>query len=263
MIGTPKSPGIYKITIGDRFYYGSSVNLAYRERQHRGALVANRHENRYMQNAFNKHGTFAFDVVELIGDNSMLLESEQKYISDNFRHDLCMNICPTAGNCLGVKHSEETRRNMSKSRIGLMVGMFHPLFGKKRSSETIEKISNKIRGSKYTDEHLIAHRKMCKRKSRRAKIAKAKTGTKQSAETVEKRVSKFRGADNWRAKKVWIKTRDSNELFFDTVTEAARFLDVNHTLIVRYLNGTRNWPVDGGCRNDKTKSLIGLKGGYL
>jgi group I intron endonuclease len=265
MIGTeipPQESGIYRITIGDNFYYGSAVNLQQRRRCHLRELKKGIHRNRRMQHSFNKYGTFEFQVVDTVPDKSQLIDTEQKHISKHFANSKCMNISPTAGNCLGVKHSEQAKANMSKSKIGLMVGMFHPLFGKPRPEETKIKLSLAIKGSRYSDDRLKRHRKSCRKKSRSLAISISKTGSKQSAETVEKRVSKFRGSDNWRSRPVWIKIESEEKTFFDTITDAASFLGVSSGSLLRWLEGKRAWPDGDPSRPGRKATKYNLTGGY-
>lgn len=61
---------------------------------------------------------------------------------------------------LGKKVSEATKLKLSQSHIGLNVGEKHPMFGKKHTKETREKISKIQIGrkrSKETNEKIIAH----------------------------------------------------------------------------------------------------------
>ena len=113
-----KESGIYKILniITGDFYVGSTVNLRKRWNEHRRKLIKNLRENPYLQNAWNKYSELAFEfsVIELC-EKEILLEREQYYM------DLLKptyNICLRAGNCLGVRHSDEARANMSSAHVG-------------------------------------------------------------------------------------------------------------------------------------------------
>jgi hypothetical protein len=53
---------------------------------------------------------------------------------------------------LGCKHSDESRKKMSESHIGIQAGEKHPMFGKKQSQEVCEKISVALTG-KYNGEN--------------------------------------------------------------------------------------------------------------
>ena len=112
---TNKNCGIYKITntVTGKFYIGSAVNIKIRWAVHRSQLGANKHHNRHLQNSWNKHGeySFTFEVLECC-EKERLIEREQFYI-DNEKP--AYNISPTAGNSLGVKRTDETKRKMSEA----------------------------------------------------------------------------------------------------------------------------------------------------
>ena len=55
---------IYNILInGVVVYVGKTKNVAQRKRQHKYLLVHNKHQNRYMQDMYNKHKSFVITVV--------------------------------------------------------------------------------------------------------------------------------------------------------------------------------------------------------
>lgn len=60
--------GIYKITnqVNGKVYIGQSVNIKQRWAEHKANLRNNKHENSYLQNAWNKYGeaNFIFEVIE-------------------------------------------------------------------------------------------------------------------------------------------------------------------------------------------------------
>ena len=110
--------GIYRIDLGNgRFYIGSAKNLSKREGEHRRELRNGKHGNGIMQRSFDKHGIFEFSVVRLCEINE-LLAHEQVLLDTHFDDPLCVNMAPTAGNCLGKKHSPETRAKMSAAKLG-------------------------------------------------------------------------------------------------------------------------------------------------
>lgn len=114
-----KLSGIYKIESKykhEKFYIGSSINIYVRWKVHISELRRNVHRNSKLQNHFNKYGEsdLLFSIL-LICDEEDLIKTEQYFI--NFTNPF-FNICKTAGSCLGVKASEETRRKLSKSLKG-------------------------------------------------------------------------------------------------------------------------------------------------
>jgi group I intron endonuclease len=116
----PTTSGIYKIVClpTGKVYVGSAMNLQQRWREHRTRLALGKHENAYLQNAWNKYGATAFEFViieEIL--IPFLIEREQYWIDKLCCYDRRKgyNLSPTAGSCLGMKHSEERRRNSSES----------------------------------------------------------------------------------------------------------------------------------------------------
>jgi len=93
--------GIYKITsiATGHYYYGSSKNLRARRGSHASALNCNSHQNKYMQNIYNKYRNrlWLYEVIEYVEPKRELLEVvEQNYIDKHIGRDLCMNLNPRA-----------------------------------------------------------------------------------------------------------------------------------------------------------------------
>lgn len=150
-----KASGIYKITnlITNKVYVGSAINLYVRKNIHYSRLRNNKHENSYLQNAWNKDGveSFKFEVIELC-DSSKLLEWEQFYIDayNACDRDCGYNIIPIAGNQLGVKRSEKTRKLISQVQLNKIVSketkdllLFYA--SKPKSEKTKAKISKSLK----------------------------------------------------------------------------------------------------------------------
>ena len=161
--------GVYKIVniVNGKLYVGSSTNVKYRLWRHTHELRRNVHENKYLQNAWNKHGEACFSfIVLLYYKKEKLLEKEQKMINhykSTWQHN-GYNICSIAGNCLGItrsektrskmrgntnakgtkgfKHSLETRMKMSQAKIGKSAGMSR----KFHSEETKKRMANAKKG---------------------------------------------------------------------------------------------------------------------
>jgi group I intron endonuclease len=147
--------GIYKIINKNngRYYIGSSINIKNRWNEHKRTLKQNKHDNNFLQKSWNKHGeeSFLFEVIEYVLDLNKLLEREQFYL-DLITYDKKMsyNLCKTAGNMLGFKHSDETKNKMSKSRIGNKNSL-----GNKHTDETKNKMSNSHIGLKHEEKTKI------------------------------------------------------------------------------------------------------------
>lgn len=163
------------------FYVGSAVSLSKRMRDHVSKLRRGNHPNKWLQNTYTKHGLDDFKVCIVEYDilPETLLEREQVYLDRWYDNQVvCMNMCPTAGNALGRKHSEETKKKMSVAHKGkkastetlakqsvagklsmdkLLASGFdtnkfankgdkHPMHGKKHSEESIAKMSASSKG---------------------------------------------------------------------------------------------------------------------
>lgn len=79
-----KNCGIYKIVnlVDGKLYIGSSVSITERLMQHKYRLRGKRHDNAYLQNAFNKYGEnmFIFSEIEKCTTEN-LIERENYYIT--------------------------------------------------------------------------------------------------------------------------------------------------------------------------------------
>lgn len=163
------------------FYVGSAVSLTKRMRDHVNKLKRGNHPNKWLQNTYTKHGLDDFKVCIVEYDilPETLLKREQVYLDRWYDNQVvCMNMCPTAGNALGRKHSEETKKKMSVAHKGkkastetlakqsvagklsmdkLLASGFdtnkfankgdkHPMHGKKHSEESIAKMSASSKG---------------------------------------------------------------------------------------------------------------------
>ena len=159
--------GVYRITnlTNGKTYVGSSTDVGYRLYRHRYELVRNIHINPHLQAAWNKYGESSFEFREILRCSSKeLLIHEQQQMSKYQTVEYGYNICPIAGNCLGItrsektrqkmsgntngagnkghKHSEEVKAKMSAAKIGKSSGMK----GKKHSIEAREKMAAAKRG---------------------------------------------------------------------------------------------------------------------
>ena len=86
---------VYRITMGERFYIGSTINLRKRINDHFAELKIQKHSNRYMQRAWDKNKQFNVEVLQLC-DQEELLQMEQTYIDAVFGTSDCMNMQPVA-----------------------------------------------------------------------------------------------------------------------------------------------------------------------
>ena len=88
--------GIYKIinVVNNKFYVGSAVNFSRRKIRHFSELRTGKHNNRYLQASWDKHGeaAFVFVVVEEVQDKAVLLEAENRWLKEHVGKDYCYNL---------------------------------------------------------------------------------------------------------------------------------------------------------------------------
>jgi group I intron endonuclease len=156
--------GIYKIIniINGKFYIGSSEHLERRKKEHFRELKSNRHSNKKLQHAYNKYGadSFNFEIIEYVKDIDSLFNIEQKWLDELRPYDrgVGYNIAMyTTSGMRGRKHTAEAKKKMSECRLGEK----NYNFGKKMPRDAVEKMRIKISGKnsvwygrKHTEEEL-------------------------------------------------------------------------------------------------------------
>ena len=156
MTSIPRTSGIYQILCvpTGKIYIGSALDLGRRQQKHWSSLRGDRHENSYLQHAWNKYGELAFEftVLELVLE-PFRLEIEQRWL-DKLRaydRDRGFNVSRVAGAPMsgrkhtpeslakmsqaqqGRKHSEATRNMMSARNKGKVFGVHTPESSRKKS----------------------------------------------------------------------------------------------------------------------------------
>lgn len=134
--------GIYKIQSKikpERIYIGSALNTYKREKQHFSDLLYNKHGNKRLQNHYNKYGKDDLFFSIIVGCTKESLISYEQFYIDAINP--FFNIRQKAESNLGIKYSDEVRRKLSESHIGLQSGEKHPLFGKHHSEVSKRKMS--------------------------------------------------------------------------------------------------------------------------
>ena len=114
-----KVSGIYKIlnTNNNKSYIGSTINLYTRCNGHKSKLNRGIHHSPYLQNAYNKHSKqgFIFIILEECKPENLIIR-EQYYLDSLLP---MYNICSFAGNSLGVKDTEETKKKKRQAALNL------------------------------------------------------------------------------------------------------------------------------------------------
>lgn len=109
--------GIYN-TVNKRVYVGQTNNRNYRWYNHRRDLNRGKHRNRFLQRAWNKYGSaaFEFNTLEVIptADKKVLAAKENfwKGVLEELGFSV-YNIAKIAESTLGVKYTEEGKKNVS------------------------------------------------------------------------------------------------------------------------------------------------------
>lgn len=167
--------GIYVWKLNDvPKYVGQGVNVEKR-------MMNNHHDNPALGKAVKKYGfdAFAKEVVEYC-QIEKLSELEKFYIKEFHTHvseGIGYNIS-WGGDATfkGLKHTEETKKKLSESKIGLYVGENNPRFGVKLSEETKKKMSESLVGLFAGENHPLwgTHHS----EETRTKIAESQIGKK-------------------------------------------------------------------------------------
>ena len=260
MTSTRTNCGIYRIinlvpneTTGiSKVYAGSSGNLKSRKYVHFYNLENNKHENSYLQNAYNKikelHGKdnakryFKFIPIlylEKIEDKiklkEILLEHENlelsKYKKDDgsIDHDKCYNIRTTAESNLGFKHTKESKLKISMASTKQWAGTNYK-----------NRLNKNKKVTKHTEESKL-------------KISIAHKGRKHTEESKQNMRNGHKGitfSKNCRESRIQsqkrkIKNIDTNEVF-ESIKEAIEYYSLSRGNITSALKG--NTKTAGGYR---------------
>jgi len=180
-----KISGIYKIlnNITNDVYIGQSKNLNQREKIHFSVLKRRKHENPYLQNAFDKYGekNFIFEIIqELENDQEQLNLMEIYWIAyyNSFKDDGGGYNLTRGGDCIIL--SEDTKKRMSISKKGIIPWNT----GLKTSESTKRKQSLATKGVPKSEET-------------RKKMSIAQTGRKYSEEQNKRNSERQKGEKHW------------------------------------------------------------------
>jgi group I intron endonuclease len=98
--------------ITEKCYIGSSIDYNRRIRQHLRLLKRNVHNNKYLQNAWNKYEEKNFDIFILKVSTKENLLNDEQWCLDLLKPEY--NFCKIAGNTLGLKWTSERREKQLK-----------------------------------------------------------------------------------------------------------------------------------------------------
>lgn len=89
---------VYKITIGQYYYIGSSINYSRRKAAHLQKLRKNNHPNPILQNLHNKGYELIFSTLYISNDIDENIQNvEQNFLNDHFEDIHCVNISKIVG----------------------------------------------------------------------------------------------------------------------------------------------------------------------
>jgi group I intron endonuclease len=186
-------PGVYMIKCisTEKYIIGETGNVKKRLLYHIQNLKGNRHENPYLQNAWNKYGEdkFSYHVIEYC-DFSECKIREDYYckLYDSHNHDKGFNLRPT-GMDLKTKFSQETKDKIKQSlKISEKFknrDSGKGMRNKKHSKETIQKMSDVKKGKLPSQET-------------KKKMSNAGLGKKRTKESILKQIdSRKKKTDIW------------------------------------------------------------------
>ena len=181
---------IYKIqskSKPERVYVGQAVNFVVRRNKHLRELRNNTHHSARLQSHYNKYGVedLEFTVLEMTDRLQSVLDARENYYMDCFKCEDVQrpwfNMCPTASSCLGYKHTEEARANVSKALKGKP---------KNYSPEQLQALADRMKGNQF------GVGRICSAESKR-KMSLAQKGRKHTEEAKEKNRQAHLGQVAW------------------------------------------------------------------
>lgn len=164
--GGARYTGIYCITniLTGKIYIGSSKDCYKRWHLHRHQLNQNKHDNRYLQAAWNKYTkeAFNFSILEICEKDRLILEQREQYWIDLTQccdRFIGYNLAVTAGSQLGIKRSQETKDKISASRMGIKVN-----FSNEHKANLSKAAKNKVRTAEHEENLRASIYKRCRNK---------------------------------------------------------------------------------------------------
>jgi group I intron endonuclease len=166
--------GIYKIInkLNGKIYIGSTINFRLRKNLHFSRLERNVHENKHIQNAYNKYGKENLNFKILFICNKELLTFFEQIVIDKLKPEY--NICKKADRPNPRIYTEDMKIKVSKEHKGKII-----------SNDTRKKISESHLGKKLSKEHIenirISHIGHSTSNKQKETVSKVMTGNTYNA----------------------------------------------------------------------------------
>lgn len=198
-----------------------------------------------IKKAINKYGieNFKKEILEICSNVDELNQAEKYWIEklNSTNPDIGYNISfgGQSGWMLGLRHSDETKKNYSINRVGKLIGDMNGMYGKTHSSESKKKMSrpksgkdNGMYGKKHSDETK-------KKISENLKGEKNPFYGKKHSDETKKKMSEIAKKRNGSptSKKVLV-----GDQIFNSASDAAKFFKVSvGTASYRCRNKIKGW----------------------
>jgi group I intron endonuclease len=195
-------------------YVGSGTNLARRFYNYYSAALLIKHDCMVINRALLKYGysNFTLEILEYC-EPSNVIAREQFYL-DLLKPEY--NILAKAGSSLGFKHTEETKQQIGEAFKGL-----------KQTEETKRKMSEAQRGRKHSEETKEKIRN-AHNPGRFIKGQKKREGAGRPSQAIEV-----------------IELETGNKNTYESTREAGRALNIDGSIIARYLRDNQKKPYKG------------------
>lgn len=113
--------GIYSITnkVNGKIYIGQTSDIDFRWFQHINNLKKNKHNNKYLQNSWNKYGenNFNFDIIEVL-ENEFELNDKEKYYIQLYKSNITSYGYNLTSGGDNYSLNEESKNKISISKRG-------------------------------------------------------------------------------------------------------------------------------------------------